>query len=144
MNQSVPSYGFILLASAGPLLYQAQRTGTLALAPRFGGGHTRRSAPQTPLSQKLTMRLDTRAFALASAGIAGLWFTVCAFFVAIAPEATSALLSFVFHYNLEAPRPLTLGGFVGGLLLFSLWVGTFAGMIAWSYNRLRPPSAGGV
>ena len=86
------------------------------------------------------MRLDPRAFALASAGIAGLWFTICAFFVAIAPEATAAVLSFVFHYNLDVPRPLTVGSFFGGLVLFSAWVGAFVGLVAWLYNRLQAAS----
>jgi hypothetical protein len=86
------------------------------------------------------MKLNTRAFALASAGIAGLWFAICAAFVAITPEATSALLSYVLHYNLDSVRPLTVGSFSGGLLLFSLWVGVFAGLIAWLYNRLEADS----
>ena len=84
------------------------------------------------------MKLNASAFALASAGIAGLWFAICAAFVAITPEATSALLSYVFHYSLDSVRPLTVGSFAGGLVLFSLWVGAFCGP-----DRLAVQPAGG-
>jgi hypothetical protein len=86
------------------------------------------------------MKLNTSTFALASAGTAGLWFAICAAFVAMTPEATSALLSYVLHYNLDSVRPLTVGSFSGGLLLFSLGVGAFARLIAWLYNRLQGDS----
>ena len=83
------------------------------------------------------MRLDTKAIALAAGGVGALWFVICALFVAIAPDATAAVIGFVLHYPIAAPRPLSLGSFIGGLLLFSAWIAAFFGLIGWLYNRLE-------
>ncbi len=82
------------------------------------------------------MKLDAKALALAAGVVGALWFIICAFFVAIAPEATAAVIGFVVHYPVAAPRPLTLGSLIGGFLTFSAWIAAFFGLIGWLYSRL--------
>ena len=82
------------------------------------------------------MRFDTKRFALAVAAGWALWYAICYFLVAVAPDQTQAALSFAFHYDLSAVRNVSWGGFLGGLLLSSAWIAVFATTIGGFFNAL--------
>lgn len=64
------------------------------------------------------MRLDPRAFGAAAGLVAAVLFIICAWAVAIAPEATTSAASYLIHMDLsEMSRTLTFGNFVGGLVI---------------------------
>lgn len=80
------------------------------------------------------MKIDTKRFAFAVAAGWAVWYAICYFFVAVAPEQTQAALSFAFHYDLSAVRNLGWGGFLGGLLLSTAWIAVFAATIGGFFN----------
>ena len=80
------------------------------------------------------MRFDTKRFAFAVAAGWALWYAICYFLVAVAPEQTQAALSFAFHYDLSAVRKVSWGGFLGGLLLSTAWIAVFAATIGGFFN----------
>lgn len=83
------------------------------------------------------MKLDSRAFALAVGVVTAAVFTICAFFVAIAPEATRAFFSYLFHIDLTGmASTISWGSFFAGLLGTGLGMAVLAGAVAWLYNRL--------
>ena len=82
------------------------------------------------------MRFDTRRFALAVAAGWALWYALCYFFVAVAPEQTQAVLSFALHYDISGARNVSWTGFFGGLLLSTAWVAVFAATIGGLFNAL--------
>ena len=82
------------------------------------------------------MKLDTRAFAIAAAIIAAALFLICAFFVAVAPEATTNFAGHLIHADLSGfTRSLTWGNFFGGLVCWTLGTGLVAAALAGVYNR---------
>lgn len=82
------------------------------------------------------MKLDTRAFAMATAIIAAVLFVICAFFVALAPKETTAVAGYLIHADLSGfSRSLTCGSFFGGLVGWSLGTAIVAGAAAGIYNR---------
>ncbi|MEW6127488.1 MAG: DUF5676 family membrane protein [Acidobacteriota bacterium] len=88
------------------------------------------------------MKLDIRAFAIASALIAATLFVVCAFFVAIAPKETTAIAGHLIHADLSGiVRSLTWGNFFGGLAGWTLGTASVAGATAWLYNHLTRSQA---
>jgi len=83
------------------------------------------------------MKLNVWAFARAAAIVTAVVFTICAFFVAVAPEASVAFFGYLFHIELTAlTRPITWGSFFAGLLGSGLGMFLFAGAVAWLYNRI--------
>ncbi len=83
------------------------------------------------------MRLDTRAFALAVGVATAAVFTICAFFVAVAPGSTAAFFSYLLHVDLTGlARPISWGSFFTGLLGTGFVSALFAAAVAWLYNRL--------
>ena len=83
------------------------------------------------------MRLDARAFGTAAAMVAAVLFTICALAVALAPEPTTALASYLIHMDLSGmTRSMTFGRFVGGLVLWTLCSAVTFGAVAAIYNRL--------
>ncbi|MBI3596438.1 MAG: hypothetical protein HY203_04715 [Nitrospirae bacterium] len=83
------------------------------------------------------MKLDIRAFALAVGAVTAAVFTICAFFVAIAPETTRAFFSYLFHIDLSGmASTISWGSFIAGLLGTGLGMAFLAGAVAWIYNRL--------
>ena len=91
------------------------------------------------------MRVDTRALAIASGAAGATGFAICALFVAIAPDATSAVLTYVLHLDLTSmARPLTWGSFAAGVLAFATGLAIFAALVGSIYNRLvRAQPCGG-
>ena len=83
------------------------------------------------------MRLDARAFGTAAGIVAAVLFTVCALAVAIAPDQTTALASYLIHLDLSGmARSMTPGRFVGGLVIWPLGTGLAFGTAAAIYNRI--------
>jgi hypothetical protein len=72
------------------------------------------------------MEFDTKRFAIAVASAWSIWYTLCAFLVAVAAEQVQAVFSFAMHYDLTGNRPITWPSFFGGLVLTTAWVGAFA------------------
>ena len=83
------------------------------------------------------MRLDARAFGTAAGAVAAALFTICALAVALAPESTTALASYLIHMDLSGmARTMTFGRFVGGLVIWTLGTALVFGSVAAIYNRL--------
>lgn len=83
------------------------------------------------------MRFDARAFGMAAGIVAAVLFTICALAVAVAPAPTSALAGYLTHMNLSGmTRTVTLGSFVGGLIIWTLGTAIVFGSAAAIYNRL--------
>ncbi len=96
------------------------------------------------------MRLDTRAFGTAAGIVAAVLFTICALAVAVAPDQTTAVAGYLMHMNPSGiARTVTLGSFVGGLIIWTLGTAIVFGSAAAIYNRLaaragaRQPVAAG-
>lgn len=82
------------------------------------------------------MRLELRAFAFAGGLTAAVLFTVCAFAVAVAPEATTAFAGTLIHADLGGmTRTLTWGSFCLGLVVWTGGTALTFGLVAAVYNR---------
>ncbi|MGH9366520.1 MAG: DUF5676 family membrane protein [Thermoanaerobaculia bacterium] len=83
------------------------------------------------------MRLDTRAIALAvGLGTAIAWF-VCTAIGALAPGPAVRLTGYLFHVDASRiPWSMSLGGFLAGLIVWSLVAALFAAVSVSLYNRL--------
>ena len=83
------------------------------------------------------LTLDSGAFGVAAGTVTAALFTLCALAVAAAPEATAAAFSYMLHLDLTGiARPITWGGFAGGLICMSLGVAITFWAVAALYNRL--------
>ncbi len=83
------------------------------------------------------MKLDIPAFAIAVGGVTAVAFTICAFFVAVAPEATATFVGYLFHIDLtNLVRIISWGSYLAGLLGTGLGSALFAAAVAGLYNRL--------
>ena len=75
------------------------------------------------------MKLNVWAFGLAVA------FTICAFFVAVAPEATASFIGYLLHINLSGlTRPIRWGSYFAGVLVVGIWTALWAAAVAELYN----------
>jgi hypothetical protein len=79
------------------------------------------------------MKLDIRALALAGGTVAAVLFTVCALFVALAPEATVWATEHLFHVS--SPSRITWGGAVAGVVFWFVGTAAVAAALAATYNR---------
>ena len=83
------------------------------------------------------MKLDTRAFAIATAVIIAVAYAICAFLVALAPEATRAFFGYLFHIDLTGlSRAITWESFFAGIIGSFVGTGIVAVAVSWLYNRL--------
>ena len=83
------------------------------------------------------MRLDARAFGTAAGTVAAVLFTICGLAVAVAPESTTALASYLIHMDLSGmARSMAFGSFVGGLVIWTLGTAIVFASLAAIYNRL--------
>lgn len=82
------------------------------------------------------MRFETKRFAIALAAAWAVWYAICAFLVAVAPEQIQAVFSFAMHYNLTGARHLTWASFFGGLILTTAWIGVFGATVGGFVNAL--------
>jgi nitrate reductase gamma subunit len=91
------------------------------------------------------MKLNIKAYATAQAVTAAILFAVCSFFVGFLPDPTLSFTRYAFHTDLSGiMRPLSIGGFIVGLLVISLGWGLLSLIMARIYNsRIEtksPPS----
>ena len=83
------------------------------------------------------MKLNVRGFSIAVGAVLAAAFSVCAFFVAVAPEATPAFLGYLLHINLAGlTRPLSWPSYFAGVLAVGVWTGLWAAVVAGLYNFL--------
>jgi hypothetical protein len=83
------------------------------------------------------MRLDARAFGTAAGMVAAALFTICALAVAVVPDQTTALASYLIHMDLSGmTRTMTFGRFIGGLVIWTLGTGVTFGAVTGIYNLL--------
>ena len=62
------------------------------------------------------MKLNVRGFSIAVGTVIAAAFSVCAFFVAVAPEATAAFLGYLLHINLAGfPQALSWPSYFAGV-----------------------------
>ena len=85
------------------------------------------------------MKLNVRGFSIAVGAVVAIAFSVCAFFVTIAPEATEAFLGYLLHSNLSGfTRALTWPSYFAGAVAVGVWAGLWAAIAAELYNFLTP------
>ena len=83
------------------------------------------------------MKLNNWAFGFAVGIVIAAAFTICASFVAIAPEATAAFIGYLLHINLSGlTRPITWTSYVAGVLAVGIWTTLWAAAAAKLYNLL--------
>ena len=83
------------------------------------------------------MKLNVCGFSIAIGTVIAAAFSVCAFFVAIAPEATAAFIGYLLHINLSGlTRPLTWPSYFAGVVAIGVWTGLWAAIAAKVYNSL--------
>lgn len=87
------------------------------------------------IRKETAMKLDVRALSLASGTVAALLFTLCALFVALAPEATVWATRELFHVAVDAAPTITWGGAVSGILFWFVGAALTAAVLAGLYNR---------
>lgn len=81
------------------------------------------------------MELKASAFGLAVGIVVAAGFTVCAFFVAVAPEATAAVIGYLLHINLAGlTRSISWASCFSGVLAVAIWTGLWAAVAAKIYN----------
>jgi hypothetical protein len=81
------------------------------------------------------MKLNVWGFGLAVAVVVAAAFTICAFFVAIAPQATTEFISYLLHINLSGlSRPISWPSYIAGVLGVGVWTGLWAAAAAKLYN----------
>lgn len=81
------------------------------------------------------MKLNVWAFGLAVGVVVAAAFTTCAFFVAVAPEATAAFIGYLLHADLSGlTRPITWTSYFAGVLAIGVWTGLWAAAAAKIYN----------
>jgi uncharacterized protein DUF5676 len=81
------------------------------------------------------MKLNVWAFGFAVGVVIAAAFTICAFFVAIASEATAAFTCYLLHADLSSlTRPVTWKSYFAGVLAIGIWTGLWAAAAAKIYN----------
>jgi uncharacterized protein DUF5676 len=83
------------------------------------------------------MKLNIWAFGIAVGTAIAAAFTICAFFVALAPGATAAFIGYLLHINFSSlARPITWASYIAGVLGLGLWTALWAAAAAKLYNLL--------
>jgi hypothetical protein len=81
------------------------------------------------------MKINVWAFGSAVGIVIAAAFTICAFFVAVAPEATAAFIGYLLHIDLSGlTRPITWGSYIAGVLAVGIWTALWAAGAAKIYN----------
>ncbi|HEY6363155.1 MAG TPA: DUF5676 family membrane protein [Candidatus Binatia bacterium] len=81
------------------------------------------------------MKLNVWGFGFAVGAVIAAAFTICAFFVAIAPQATTELIGYLLHINLSGlSRPMSWASYITGVVGVGLWAGLWAAAAAKFYN----------
>jgi hypothetical protein len=84
------------------------------------------------------MKLNIKAVVIAEAIIGAVLFILCRIAFVVAPNATLAALKYLTHIDwtpLTMPDTMTWGGFILGLIVFTIFIGVVGAAWAWLYNR---------
>lgn len=83
------------------------------------------------------MEIKASAFGLAVGIVVAAGFTICAFFVAVAPEATAAVIGYLLHINLAGlSRSIGWASYFAGVLAVAIWTRLWVAAAAQMYNLL--------
>lgn len=81
------------------------------------------------------MKLNIKAIAIAEAVVGAALFILCRLAFAVAPEATLSTLKYLTHIDWSPlTMPVTLGGFIAGLIVFTIFLAVVGSVWAWIYN----------
>lgn len=88
------------------------------------------------------MKLNIKAIAIAEAVVGAALFILCRLAFAVAPEATLSTLKYLTHIDwTPVTMPVTLGGFISGLIVFTIFIAVVGAVWAWIYNLVARTSA---
>ena len=88
------------------------------------------------------MKLNIKAVAIAEAIVGAGLFILCRLAFAVAPDATLAALKYLTHIDWSSvTMPVTLGGFISGLLVFTILIAIVGGIWASIYNVVASNSS---
>ena len=83
------------------------------------------------------MKLDAIKFGVATAIVFGLFWIACSFLVMMSPSFMMDMSGNMIHGDLsEMSWHMTFSGVVIGLIVWSLFAGLIAGLIAHVYNKM--------
>ena len=83
------------------------------------------------------MKLNIKAIAIAEAVVGAALLILCRLAFAIAPDGTLATLKYLTHIDWSPVTiPVTLGGFILGLVVFTILMALIGCAWAWIYNRI--------
>jgi len=87
------------------------------------------------------MKLNIKAIVIAEAIVGAALFILCRLAFAVAPETTLAALKYLTHIDWSpVTMPVTLGGFISGLVVFTIFMAVVGAIWAWIYNFIAPAS----
>ena len=85
------------------------------------------------------MKLNVRAIVIAETIVGAALFILCRLAFVIAPDATLASLKYLTHIDWSpVTMPVTLGGFISGLVVFTIFMAAVGAIWAWIYNSMVP------
>ena len=89
------------------------------------------------------MKLNVKAVVIAEALVGAGLFILCRLAFALSPDATLAALKYLTHIDWSTvTMPVSWGGFISGLVVFTIFIAIVGGIWAWIYNFIaRTPSA---
>lgn len=83
------------------------------------------------------MKLNIKAVVIAEAVVGAVLFTLCRLAFALAPDATLATLKYLTHIDWSSvTMPVTWGGFLSGLVVFTVFMAVIGAAWAWIYNLM--------
>ena len=83
------------------------------------------------------MKLSIWPFSLSVGIVTAAAAIICGLLIALAPEATMAVVSYLFHIDLTGlARTITWGGFLAGFVVSVLTMMLGAASVAWLYDHL--------
>ena len=86
------------------------------------------------------MQLNIRAFGLEVGIVVAAAFTICSFFVAVAPEVTAGFIGYMLHVNLAGlTRAISWTSYFAGVVGIGIWTALWAAAIAKIYNLCVSP-----
>ena len=89
------------------------------------------------------MKLSVKAVVIAEAIVGAALFILCRLAFVVVPDLTLATLKYLTHIDWSSvTMPVSLGGFISGLVVFTIFMAVVGGIWAWIYNLIaRTPSA---
>ena len=90
------------------------------------------------------MKLNIKSVVIAEAVVGAVLFTLCRVAFALAPDATLATLKYLTHIDwTSVTMPITWGGFLSGLVVFTVFIAIVGAAWAWLYNFIAPAATDG-